>query len=478
MMIWKRKSKDKTPSLLYSLLPLVVTGLALGWSVFVFDVEPHVALLLGTITAGLVAYMHGYTWMEIKKGFIDSIHRVIPAIIILLIIGMMIGVWIGSGIVPALIYYGFNIMHPLWFLPIVLLLCSFVSIVTGSSWTTIGTIGLASVGIGHGLGLPAPVVVGAIVSGAFFGDKLSPLSDSTNLVPGVLGIDIYKHIKHMLYSVIPVFIIALVFYAVLNFRLIGADYVAIDPQKYQNFILEHFKLSPWLIIPPVFIIVAIALKVPAIPSLMMGVLLGGLMQLLVQGQGLGVVFHTINDGFSISSGWEEMDQVLSSGGMSSMYSVIFLAIISLALGGIMLKCKMLEVIVKSISFLTKRVGNLVMTTLSSSVIINIFGANQYLAVILPAQMFENEYVAHKLDLKNLSRALEAGGTLTAPLIPWNTSGIFVLTTLGVNAVAYTPYAVICWLTMIVVGIFGYFNITMTKKAPVAIRKEQEDECLT
>jgi Na+:H+ antiporter, NhaC family len=350
--------------------------------------------------------------------------------------------------------------------------------VTGSSWTTIGTIGLASVGIGNGLGLPAPVVVGAIVSGAFFGDKLSPLSDSTNLVPSVLGLDIYKHIKHMLYSVIPVFIIALVFYSILNFQLIGSDYIAIDPQRYQDFILEHFKLSPLLIIPPVFIIGAIMFKVPAIPSLMMGVLLGGLMQLIVQGQGMGVVFHTINDGFSINSGWKEMDQVLSSGGMSSMYSVIFLAVISLSLGGIMLKCKMLEVIVKSMSFLTKRVGNLIMTTMASSVFINIFGANQYLAVILPGQMFENEYVAHKLDLKNLSRALEASGTLTAPLIPWNTSGIFVLTTLGVSAVDYAPFAVICWMTMIVVGVFGYFNITTTKKAPVATRKEQDDECLS
>ncbi len=476
-MMWSRSHKNQPPSLFFSLLPLIVTGVALGWSVFVFDVEPHVALLLGTITAGLVAYMHGYSWKEIKRGFIESIHRVIPAILILLIIGMMIGVWVGSGIVPALIYYGFHIMHPLWFLPIILVLCSFVSIVTGSSWTTIGTIGLASVGIGHGLGLPAPVVVGAVVSGAFFGDKLSPLSDSTNLIPGVLGLNLYKHIKHMLYSVIPVFIVALILYSILNFSLLSTDFVAIDPQKYQDFILNHFNLSPLLIIPPVFIIVAIVLKVPAIPSLMMGVLLGGLMQLLVQGQGMGTVFQTINNGFVINSGWEEMDQVLSSGGMSSMYSVIFLAIISLALGGIMLRCKMLEVIVKSFSVLLKRTGNLIMATISSSVFINIFGANQYLAVIIPAQMFENEFIAHKLDLRNLSRALEAGGTLTAPLIPWNTSGLFIFTTLGVSATAYAPYALICWMTLIVVGIFGYFNITMTKKSSRVIRKEQKEECM-
>lgn len=458
------KDKQKTPSLMLSLLPLLVTGVALGLSVFVYDVEPHVAILLGAITAGVVAYSQGFSWETIQEGFKESIYRVIPALIILIIIGMIIGVWISSGIVPAMIYYGFNIMQPSWFLPAVLMLCAFISIVTGSSWTTVGTVGVASIGIGHGLGVPEAAVAGAVVSGAFFGDKLSPLSDTTNLTPAVLGVDLYDHIKHMLYTTLPVFGISLVLYWILGLYLVDTDAATgIGSQTYQEYIRDNFKFSPLLVIPPIAIILMIFLKVPAIPSLTIGVLLGGMLQLIVQGHNLGEVFNTLYGGYSISTDWKEMDDVLSQGGMSSMYSVVNLGVISLALGGIMHKCRMLSVIVRSLGGLVKRQGDLIVTTLSTSIFINIFGANQYLAVIIPAQMYEDAYQAKNLHLKNLSRALESGGTLTAPLIPWNTSGFFIMSVLGVNAVAYAPYALLCWMTVILVVIFGYANITMTKK---------------
>jgi NhaC family Na+:H+ antiporter len=432
-------------------------------SVFVYDAEPHIALFLGATVAGLISYMLGFSWQTIESGMITSIKRAIPSLIILLIIGMIISVWIASGIVPALIYYGFNILLPSWYLPSILILCAFMSIITGSSWTTVGTIGVAAIGVGQGLGIPSSAIAGAVVSGAFFGDKLSPMSDSTNLTPSVLGVDLYVHIKHMLYTTIPSFLLSLIMYSILGLFLAEGQADTSYIVDYQHMIQEHFNFSPWLLLPPIVVIVLILLKVPAIPSLISGIIFGGIMQITIQQKTIGDFFNILYEGFSISTGWEEFDTLLSRGGMSSMYSVVALAIMALAFGGIMNRCNMLESIVRKMSSLVNSKGNLVSTTIVTSIFINIFSANQYLAVIIPSQMFENAYKRLGLKLKNLTRAVEAGGTLTAPLIPWNSSGLFIYSVLGINPLAYAPYAFICWLTFLIVAFFGYTNITMDRK---------------
>lgn len=459
------EDKRDVPCILASLIPVLVVGIALVISVFIYDAEPHIALFIGAVAAGLTAYFNGYKWKTIKKGFTESISRAIPALIILLIIGMLIGSWIAGGIVPALIYIGFNIMHPSWFLPSVLIICAFMSVLTGSSWTTAGTIGVASIGVGHGLGIPAAAIAGAVVSGSFFGDKLSPMSDSTNLTPAVVGVDLYEHIKHMLYTTVPSFLIALVMYSVLG-RFLAGGGTEMDVEeiaRYQELIRENFVLSPLLAIPPVAILVKVFFKIPAIPSLVSGVVLAGIMQIAVQGDNIGDFFHVLYDGFTITSGWEEMDELLSRGGMSSMYSVVALGIISLGFGGIMNECGMLYSIVHTLAVIVKTTGNLVATTLATSIFINIFGANQYLSVIIPGQMYEEAYKRLHLHSKNLTRALEGGGTLTAPLVPWNSSGVFMMAALGVSPFVYAPYAFVCWLTAIIVAIYGYANITMEKE---------------
>ncbi|MDG5816740.1 Na+/H+ antiporter NhaC [Chitinispirillales bacterium ANBcel5] len=455
-------SKKVTPPAKVALIPVLVVGVSLGLSVFVYDAQPHIPLFFGAVAAGLTAIVYGYSWETISNGFTRSIARAIPSLIILLIIGMIIGVWIASGIVPAMMYYGFNVLVPAWFLPSILIICSIMSVVTGSSWTTAGTIGVAAIGIGQGLGIPAPAVAGAVVSGAFFGDKLSPLSDSTNLTPSVLGLDLYVHIKHMLYTTIPSFILALIMFTVLGFILSEGAANTEHMNQYQELIRENFKLSFWLLIPPVAVITLIVFKIPAIPSLVAGVVLGGVMMVTVQGQSSGEFFTILYDGFSISTGWEEMDNLLSRGGMESMYSVVALAIMALSFGGIMNHCNMLKSLVDKMSSLVNKAGSLVLTTLVTSVFINIFGANQYLAVIIPGQMYEQAYKKLNLKMENLSRALEGGGTLTAPLISWNSSGVFMYSVLAVSPLAYFPYAFVCWLTPLVVAVFGFFNITMTK----------------
>ena len=460
------------PSIYVSIIPLLVTGLALWFSIFILDTQPHFALFLGATTAGLCAYASGSSWEVIREGFKHSISRTISALLILLIIGMLIGVWIASGIVPALMFFGFEFFTARWFLPLILLLCGAMSLITGSSWTTIGTIGVAAVGVSEGLGVPVAMTAGAVVSGAFFGDKISPMSDSTNLTSSVLGVNLFEHIRHMLYTTVPAMLVSLAIFTSMGFIVSGHGELS-DVSAFSESIQQHFNFSIWLFVPPIAVIVLILLKVPAIPCLIAGLILGGGAYILFQGGSLEVLFETIHSGFRIDTGSEEIDALFSRGGMESMYDVVTLALISLALGGIMDRTGMLHSIVLKLSRFVGSVGNLTVTVLMTSLIVNVFSANQYLAVILPGQMYEESYRGHNLKLKNLTRTLEAGGTLTAPLIPWNSSAVFVYSALGVTTGAYAPYAVLCYLTAIIVAIFAYANIFTDHVAPTETEPEDQ-----
>lgn len=466
------KKEAPLPSIYVSLIPLVITGLALWVSVFVLDTQPHFALFLGATTAGICAYASGCSWEVIREGFKGAISRTIPALLILLIIGMLIGVWISSGIVPALMYFGFKVLTARWFLPLIFLFCGLMSLITGSSWTTIGTIGVAAVGVGEGLGIPVAMSAGAIVSGAFFGDKISPMSDSTNLTSSVLGVNLFDHIRHMLYSTIPAMALSLVVFTILGFTVSEGGAMG-EVATYTESIQEHFNFTFWLFIPPLAVIILIFLKVPAIPCLITGLILGGITTLLFQGGSLEQLFETIHSGYVSNTGSEEIDTLFSRGGMESMYNVVILALISLALGGIMDRTGMLHSIVLKLSRFVGSVGNLTVTVIFTSILINLFSANQYLAVILPGQMYEENYRNQRLKLKNLTRTLEAGGTLTAPLIPWNSSAVFVYSALGVSAGAYAPYAVFCWLTPLVAVVFAYANLSMEHVAPRETEPEDQ-----
>ena len=460
------------PSMYLSLIPIAVTGAALWVSVFILDTQPHFALFLGASAAGFAAYANGCSWETIRDGFKQSISRTVPALLILLIIGMLIGVWIASGIVPALMYFGFMFLTPQLFLPFILLFCCAISLVTGSSWTTIGTMGVAAIGISEGLGIPPAITAGTVVSGAFFGDKISPMSDSTNLTSSVLGVNLFDHIKHMLFTTIPALVLSLVIYTVMGL-IISENGTAGDVSAYTETIRRNFNLTPWLLIPPAAVIFLIVKKIPAIPCLIAGILLGGAAYLIFQGGSLSGLFATIHTGFEISTGDGEMDALFNRGGMESMYNVIALALVSLALGGIMDRTGMLHSIVLKLSRLVSTQGNLTVTVLGTSIFVNIFSANQYLSVILPGQMYEECYRDKNLKLKNLTRTLEAGGTLTAPLVPWNSSAVFVYSTLGISAASYAPFAFVCYLAAVVTAVLAYANITM-EKLP-ASQEEPEDQ---
>lgn len=463
-------NRTDLPPLWLALIPITVTAFSLFISVIILNSEPHFALILGSATAGICAHISGHSWISIRNGFKESISRTVPSLIILLIIGILMSVWLASGIVPVLMYYGFEIFVTNWFLPIILLLCSGMALITGSSWSTIGTLGVGAIGISEGLGIPVEYTAGAIVSGSFFGDKLSPMSDSTNLTPSVLGVNLYDHIKHMLYTTIPAFVISLIFFSILGLTISGSESVS-ETVDYSGYIKENFNFSIFLLIPPIVVIFLIIKKVPAIPSLISGVILGSAVFLIIQNGCIEELLKSIHSGYSIDTGNSEIDSLFSRGGMKSMYNVIALAMVSLAFGGIMDKTNMLKSIVSSISRFLISQGKLTLAVVITSVLVNIIGSNQYLAVILPGQMFERLYRKQKLKLKNLTRSLEAGGTLTASLIPWNSSAVFVFATIGVSAADYFPYAILCWITMIIVIIFGFTNISMQK----CKKEEPEDQ---
>lgn len=428
-----------------------------GW------IDVHIPLLLTACVATVIAVFRlGYTWMELEDGIVELIKASMGAIIILMIIGIVIGTWLASGIVPAMIFYGLKILNPTIFLVITLVMCSIVSLATGSSWTTIATIGIALMGVGQGLGIPSPVIAGAIISGSYFGDKMSPLSDTTNLAPAIAGTTLFEHIRHMLYTTGPSYIISIVFFLILGFKYSNGsiDQSAVDGMI--SSIEGSFNISPILLLAPVFVIVLVIMKVPALPGLFMGALLGGVFALVFQSSGILNVIDYMHYGFSIETGNELVDSLVSGGGLNSMMWTISLILCAMIFGGVMEKTGMLRAIANGILKHASRTGDLILATILTSVAMNFVAGDQYLAIVIPGRMYKSEYESRGLHPKNLSRTLEDGATITSPLIPWNSCGAYIMGTLGIAPWAYVPYCIFNIVNPLIAIFYGYTGITIEK----------------
>lgn len=338
------------------------------------------------------------------------------------------------------------------------LICGIVALAIGSSWSTMGTIGVAGMGIGMSMGIPAAMVAGAVISGSYFGDKMSPLSDTTNLAAGVTDTNLFEHIRHMLYTTVPGLVIALVVYFFLGRQFGGS---AIDEGNIQGILAaldSNFVISAWLLLVPAAIVVLVALKVPALPALVVGVLLGFICQIFVQGGNVGEAVNTLHDGFAIVSNNEMVDELFNRGGIASMMFTVSLTIFAMVFGGVLEHTGMLKAIVKQILKLAKSAGSLIAATIVSAFFTNATASEQYISILLPGRMYARAYQDKGLHSKNLSRALEDGGTLTSPFIPWNTCGVFILATLAVHPFAYAPYAVLNYavpIIGIIMALVGY-----------------------
>lgn len=468
----------KQASISVSLVPVVFLVISLFLATMVNNVweigwvDVHIPLLIAAFVAGALAIgVLGYTWNELEDGIIDIIKASMGAIIILMIVGIVIGTWLESGIVPSMIYYGLNILNPTIFLVIALLMSSIVSIATGSSWTTIATVGIALMGVGQGLGIPSPVIAGAIISGSYFGDKMSPLSDTTNLAPGIAGTTLFEHIRHMIYTTGPSYVIAIIFFLVLGFKYGSGEINQATIDSMTTSIANAFTIHPILLIAPVLVILMVIMKVPALPGLFIGALIGGVFALSIQGATILEVVDSMHYGFAVETGNEIVDSLVSGGGLDSMMWTISLIMCAMIFGGIMERTGMLESIARGILTMASRTGDLILATVLTCLAMNIIAGDQYLAIVIPGRMYKSEFAKRGLHPKNLSRTLEDSATLTSPLIPWNSCGAYIMGTLGIAPWAYVPYCILNIVNPVIAIIYGYTGITIEK---VTIQNEVDE----
>lgn len=436
----------------------------LGFGLFVFGVDPQIPLIFGCIfIASMAVFRLKFSWSDLEESILDTIMKGMQAILILLVVGMLIGTWILSGIVPSMIYYGLDILSPSIFLVATTIICAIVSISTGSSWTTVGTIGIALIGIGQTLGMPLQIIAGAIVSGAYFGDKMSPLSDTTNLAPAMAGTNLFDHIKHMLYSTVPAFLISLVLYGIIGFKYSGQSIDSTQINLMKDTLLSSFNtLSPILLMAPALVILMVVFKVPALPGLLIGTLLGGFMAIIFQGSSIGDVINVMHYGYLSQTGVSLVDDLLSRGGLDSMLWTVSLILCALSLGGMLEKTGILDAIATAVLKIAKGTFGVVFATISTCIFTNIVIGDQYLAIVVPGTMYKDEFRKRNLAPQNLSRALEDSATVTSALIPWNTCGAYMMATLGVSPILYLPFAFFNILTPIISLTLAATGISMTK----------------
>jgi len=451
-------ARPSPPTLLQALMPLVLLVALLAANVLVFGDDSlsgpnQLVLLFAAAVAFVVGLRNGHGYRGLMRAVVRSITTAVPAIIILLLIGALAGSWMVAGIVPAMIVHGLALLSPKGFLVAACLVCAVVSLATGSSWSTAATVGIALMGIGRTLGFHDGLVAGAIISGAYFGDKLSPLSDTTNLAPAVAGAELFGHIRYLLNTTLPSITIALLLFLLIGLRGDGAADAG-QVSRMQELIGARFHISIWLYLPPLAVVLMIARRVPALPALFIGTLLGALWALLFQrplllelaGNGAGLardaytaLLTAMGAGTAITTGEASVDELLVAKGMAGMLGTIWLILCAMCFGGAMEGAGLLQRITAAIMGAVRGDGSLIATTSASCVVANATASDQYLAIVVPGRMFAPVYRERGLDPRVLSRTLEDAGTVTSPLIPWNTCGAYQAQVLGVATFTYLPF---------------------------------------
>ena len=435
----------------------------------------QIALLLATSIVATIGVYNGKSWGSILKGISSSISSTSSAIIILLLIGALTGTWLISGIVPAMIYYGLKILNPEIFLFASCIICAIVSLASGSSWSTIATVGIALLGIGNVLGISEGLIAGSIISGAYFGDKLSPLSDTTNLAAAMSGTNLFTHIKYMMFTTIPSYTITLII-----FFLIGISLEITSNQNINELLLSldyTFNINIWLFLVPLTVIILIIKKTPAIPALLAGTLLGGAFAIIFQPQLINeisqasilniktyyfVVMNAMASEINIVTDNDLMNNLLSSSGMKGMLPTVWLVICAMSFGGAMQESGLLKRISDPITLYAKKTGSLIATTSVTCFFFNITTSDQYLSIVVPGKMFEKTFKDKGLAPENLSRTLEDSGTVTSVLIPWNTCGAAQSAVLGVATLTYLPFCFFNLISPVMTLLYGYLNIKIKK----------------
>ena len=479
-----QQQNKPTISLWGALIPVIILVILLSFNVTIYGDDAlggsnQFILLIGAAVAAVVGFRNKVSYDSMLDAIGSNLKSTTGAILILLFVGALAGTWLLSGIIPAMIYYGLQILHPSIFLPACIIICAIISIATGSSWTTSATVGIALIGIGRALDIPVGMVAGAVISGAYFGDKLSPLSDTTNLAPAMAGSDLFTHIKYMTHTTVPSIIITMIVFLILGFFQNTSG--AADTDVLLTSIKGSFTINLWLFVVPILVIFLIIKKTPPLAALLAGTLLGGLFALIFQpdivakitGANIlspttayqGVMNAIISD-ISITTSNDLLNELFSSGGMKGMLGTIWLIICAMVFGGIMDAIGGLKKLSNSMLSIAQSTFQLFASTAASCVVINLTASDQYLSIVLPGKMFNKAFADKDLAPENLSRTLEDAGTVTSVLIPWNTCGAYQSGVLGVGVGEYFIYAIFNWLSPIMTLIYAYFGIKIRKLSAV------------
>lgn len=457
-------SFDRQPSFLLSFITFAAIVTVIGIGLFILGTSLHSLMLICLLIAGVSAKICGAHFTDIRQGMNSGIERALSAIYIFFLIGILIAAFIQSGTVTTLIYYGLQLIDPMIFLPAGLILCSFMSIATGTSWGTVGTAGIVLMGMGAAMDMPLPIVAGVVVSGACFGDKMSPVSDTTNLAAMSAKTDLYDHIKSMMYTTIPTYIICLAVFTYLGLDYADHSLPAAELSQLLTAIEQNFSLSPLTLLPLLVMIVLILRKVDAEPAMIAAALTAILLAIFLQDKDPASVLGSLYQGGGKgSTGIESLDSLLGRGGITSMMWTLSLALMALALGGILEYFGFLKCLMQGLVQRIKSAGSLVATTILSCLVGNMSMGEAYMTIILGGQLFGDSYDQKQVKRTVLSRSLEEGATLTTALIPWTTGGAFFASTLGVSVLEYAPWALLNWMNGLIAIIFAYCGIALFKK---------------
>jgi NhaC family Na+:H+ antiporter len=475
-----KASTPKSISLKASLIPVVLLVVLLAYNVFVFGDDAlsgsnQFILLIGGAIAAVVGFFHRVSYDKMLAEVAENLKSTTGALLILLMVGALSGTWLVSGIIPAMIYYGLQILNPTIFLAACVIICAIISIATGSSWTTSATVGIALIGIGNALGIPMGMTAGAVLSGAYFGDKMSPLSDTTNLAPAMAGGDLFTHIRYMLLTTVPTLVVTLIVFVVLGLTIDTSGEA--DTQSILNSIDATFNISGWLFLVPLGVILMILKKTPPLMALLIGTLLGGVFALIFQPEiiaglsgakelsfenGYKGILNAITVSTEIATDNVALNDLFTSKGMSGMLGTIWLIVCAMVFGGIMDGIGALSKISETLLGMAKTTFGLFASTVASCLALNVTASDQYLAIVIPGKMFAKAYKDKGLAPENLSRTLEDSGTVTSVLIPWNTCGAYHSGVLGVSVADYFVYAIFNWLSPFMTLLFAAFQIKIAQ----------------
>lgn len=469
----KKVREKRKPAFWEAILPIIamLVILTIGKGVLGYSTEP--LLILVSCVAAFIAFRVGVTWDEMLDEISNKIAKGMPAILILVTVGAMVGTWMAAGTIPLMIYYGVQIVNPKFLLVTAFLITAVVSVVTGTSWGSVATMGVALMGIASTLGVSLPATAGAVIAGSYFGDKMSPLSDTTNLAPIAAGSNLYEHVGHMFYTTIPATIVSLIVYAIAGMNAnvaAGTSSETVTTMLAQLDIMFDWNIL--LVLPVIIVLAGSLLQKPTIPVMLLSTIVAGIEGVVFQGVSLkNVLSSTVNgfdvsmivrDGFDPATATAEITKLLNRGGMNGIMSTTLLVFCAFCFAGIMSRAGCLDVVLEKILSIAKSTGALITATVVSCIVMALTTGNSYLSILIPGEMFRDAYKARGLAAKNLSRTLEDAGTVFVPLIPWSAAGAYMASTLGVETMAYVPWAVLCYTGFIFAIIWGFTGFGIAK----------------